>query len=157
MASDPTHTRQCRAEGLRQVHESVDLKGLIGLRIASLELDPNRKIIAIVSATKVRPPGMPCTRLNRHVLRQTAASINDKMGRDLHATHSHELRVRGIEGSAQKKVVHMGSAVRSLRQTNTVHHKQFGQATVGPFIEKRRIQPPIALLRQDPAAIIKRN
>ena len=33
MASDPTHTRQCRAEGLRQIHENVvQLRGTGGAR-----------------------------------------------------------------------------------------------------------------------------
>ena len=132
-----------RGVGLRQCRQdsgkSLVLFIRVGHVVGSLELNPDRKIIACATPEIIGYPGVPGTLVERYILRDTSQTIDKQMRRHPGAGNFGEIRMCFRIKTVQKQRIHPITAEFPGRQTDTVQYDELRREPRGPRIPVRRL------------------
>jgi hypothetical protein len=115
-----------------QPQQSLVLWLLKAQALQTLQLNSNRKIIAIVTPSPIRLSRMPGAMVTGNKLNDETIASNQKMSRHLKPPEPLEFRMgRGIQ-TVEKQLVDISSSINSRRKTNGVNNYHIDGLTIGP-------------------------
>ena len=123
MAGDVAH-RVALGQSRQQGQQGFILRWLKQATLQAFEFNADGKVIAVVTARKVRAPGMPGTRVTADKLPQFAATLDIKMRGDLQALDLFEIRVGVPVELVGEQLLHGGAAKLAWWQADGVQHQQ---------------------------------